>query len=174
MALLGLFSKRDKHKSPASSAASTHNKSSNGSVADSSEDYVLPELAHAPALPSNVYTNPDGSSSKFHLGFHRKKSNIASEVTDNSLLRPPSQPYLSSTRSEADMDQIRPPPSKASLFSAYGDPHNALSTRSLPTERTDAARTSAPQRGASTACHAGAPLMASEAVATPPSTRIQR
>ncbi|PSS31008.1 hypothetical protein PHLCEN_2v2454 [Hermanssonia centrifuga] len=127
MALLGLFSKRDKHKTP----------SSGTSVADSAEDYVLPDST-VPALPNNVYATSEASSSKFHLGFHRKRSTPAVEVTDTNLLRPPTTPYIPSTKSETDVDGIRPPPSKSSLLSAYSDPHNALSTRSLPGQRTEA------------------------------------
>ncbi|KAJ3543144.1 hypothetical protein NM688_g5896 [Phlebia brevispora] len=87
MALLGLFAKRDKYKSPASTSSAP--KSSGGSLADSNEDYVLPETIISPALPNAVYGNPEASSSKFHLGFHRKRANNAPEQADPNLLRPP-------------------------------------------------------------------------------------
>ena len=93
MALLGLFSKRDKLK--ASSSSSSVPKSSSGSVAGSSEDYILPEVPTGSALPSlSPYANAEASSSKFHLGFHRKKANNAPEVPENNFLRPPTLSHL--------------------------------------------------------------------------------
>lgn len=132
MALLGLFSKRDKNKTSGSSSSTT-GKSSAASVADSSEtsEYVLPDR-NVPSIPNPVYGHgsPEASSSKFHLGF-RKRSTPAADVTDGSLLRPPLMPVTSTTRSEADLDSIRPPPDRAGLF---GDPRSSLSTRSLPSQ----------------------------------------
>lgn len=127
MALLGLFSKRDK-KDKASSKSSGTSQADSSSFAETSE-YVLPERG-IPIVPNQVYGNAEASSSKFHLGF-RKRPTPASELAEPNLLCPPHMPISPSSRSEAHLDEIRPPPTKASLL---GDPKNGLSTRSLPSQ----------------------------------------
>lgn len=148
MALLGIFSKRDKNKTSGSSATG---KSSVKSVTDSSSvtetsEYVLPDRG-LPALPNIVYGNgqAEASSSKFHLGL-RKKSTPASEAGDYNL-RPPQVPISPSSRSEAHLDVLRPPPTRGDLFATYGDPKSAFSTRSLPDAQSSA------QDGANAAGH---------------------
>ncbi|KAE9395516.1 hypothetical protein BT96DRAFT_142963 [Gymnopus androsaceus JB14] len=80
--------------------------------------------------------------------FGRKKSPKSSSSTrdqdehvDVKLLQPrPPFPGRASTgaASESDAVDVRrnlgPPPSRSAIFSAYGDPHSANSTRSLPSE----------------------------------------
>ena len=130
MALLGLFSKRDKSKTSASST--TTGKSSSASVAESeTSEYVLPDR-NVPSAPNPVYGNgpPEASSSKFHLGF-RKRSAPSSDVTENkNLLCPPPIPPKSTARSEANLSDLRPP-DKGDLFSGS---NSALSTRALPNQ----------------------------------------
>ena len=143
MALLGLFSKKDKSKS----SASTTTKSS-ASVADASSvadtaEYVLPDIPDSKSQNGHQYglPPPEASTSRFHLGFSRKRSTPAAEGHEKDFLRPPQMPYTTASRSEASLDSIRPPPSKATLFAAYNAPQSALSTRSLPDHADSHART---------------------------------
>ncbi|GJE89642.1 hypothetical protein PsYK624_057460 [Phanerochaete sordida] len=141
MALLGLFAKRDK-KDKASSKSSAASQADSSSVAETSE-YVLPDIG-VPAMPNQVYGHgsAEASSSKFHLGF-RKRSTPASDVAEPNLLRPPHMPSPSS-RSEADLDALRPP-LKANLFA---DQKSTLSTRSLPNHSDQPSGTQEMQDGA--------------------------
>lgn len=130
MALLGLFSRRDKSKSSRSTTPSK----SNASETDSTEtDYVLPNTLTTPVAANGFYSNPAASSSKLRLGFGHKKSSPKVN-TDSLRLQSPLVHSPSSALSEGDLTQLRPPLSKSALFSAYSDSQGAHSTRSLPTK----------------------------------------
>ncbi|KIK71486.1 hypothetical protein GYMLUDRAFT_52562 [Collybiopsis luxurians FD-317 M1] len=95
---------------------------------------------------SSVYASVAASpaSSKLRLPFGRKKAAKSSSSNNSNQdekleLRPPTLSRLSTgAASEADAAEMRrklgPPPSRSAIFSAYGDPHSAHSTRSLPNE----------------------------------------
>lgn len=133
MALLGLFSKRDKSRPPPDPAS----KSTSSSTSDSDQLSV-----QASVQASSVYSGPNGaSSSKLILGFRGKKSHPppGPHTDDNGFLRPPDlnshsrPPRFSSSKSESGHDYLGPPPSRSDLFAAYAEPSSARSTRSLPT-----------------------------------------
>jgi serine/arginine repetitive matrix protein 2 len=98
---------------------------------------------------SSVYPSLAAPSNKLRLPFTRKKASAAASSTSiattshgSNFGTPPRPSYMgresTSTASDgeaADFRRLRPPPSKSAIFAAYGDPHSALSTRSLPTER---------------------------------------
>jgi serine/arginine repetitive matrix protein 2 len=104
----------------------------------------MPEVSAVPPRAGRVYAyaQSEASSSKFQLGFNRKRSMPVAEANEKDLLRPPQMPLNTASRSEASLDSIRPPPSKAALFAAYSDPHSALSTKSLPNHPDSRSRTS--------------------------------
>ncbi|KAJ3794227.1 hypothetical protein GGU11DRAFT_845778 [Lentinula aff. detonsa] len=100
---------------------------------------------------SSVYPSVAGSSpassSRLRLPFGRKRaaklssSNVGRDENSN-VTSPPHPPFTgrlsTSAVSESDASSFRqklgPPPSRSAIFSAYGDPHGASSTRSLPNE----------------------------------------
>ncbi|KAF8167594.1 hypothetical protein B0H34DRAFT_803773 [Crassisporium funariophilum] len=104
---------------------------------------------------SNVYPSmlqsssaPAASSHKLRL-FGRKKtttpgSDLPSFSTPNinsSSYNTPPRPVYDSRNSisgppgdAGEERRLRPPPSRSAIFAAYGDPNNALSTRSLPND----------------------------------------
>ncbi|KAF9469533.1 hypothetical protein BDZ94DRAFT_1242627 [Collybia nuda] len=98
---------------------------------------------------SSVYPSLAASSNKLRLPFTRKKASAATSSTSIATTSrgshfgsPPMPSYMArdsmsaaSDSEAADMRRLRPPPSKSAIFAAYGDPHSALSTRSLPNER---------------------------------------
>ncbi|RDB19309.1 hypothetical protein Hypma_013440 [Hypsizygus marmoreus] len=102
--------------------------------------------------PSSVYpsqaTSSHTSSHKLRLPFSRKKVSASASTTSvattsygSNFGTPPRPAYMDSRSStsassdtDIDMRRLRPPPSKSAIFAAYGDPHSALSTHSLPTE----------------------------------------
>ncbi|KAL4244200.1 hypothetical protein ABKN59_010828 [Abortiporus biennis] len=92
MALLGLFHKKDKQKSSRSNTPSKAETSA-ASVSDAT---------------SIAETD-------------RKKSIPQINIDDLPAFRPPQIPYSPTSRSEANVNQIRPPPSKASLFGGYAE-----------------------------------------------------
>ncbi|KAG6883637.1 hypothetical protein C0993_004957 [Termitomyces sp. T159_Od127] len=119
--------------------------SANGGRSVGHEAGVYPSLA------------PASNTSKLRLPFARKKQRqqpapasaaaaaAASTVSfvsvgqDSAFSTPPRPSYVRTPRSstsdsDADVRRLRPPPSKSAIFAAYADPHNALSTRSLPNE----------------------------------------
>ncbi|KAF8079228.1 hypothetical protein FPV67DRAFT_1444393 [Lyophyllum atratum] len=110
-----------------------------------------PDNARGAPTTSSVYPSLATSSSKLRLPFSRKKASAAASTTsvvttfsasqDSHFGTPPRPSYLTprnstSAASDSDVDsrRLRPPPSKSAIFAAYGDPHSALSTRSLPSE----------------------------------------
>ncbi|KAI8981301.1 hypothetical protein BD414DRAFT_96450 [Trametes punicea] len=133
MPFLGLFSKRNKLEAQDTGTSPSLSASDFGS---SEPDYVLPSAASAPSR--SLYKGPPGaSSSKLKLASFRPKNPPASR-TDTNLLSPPTSNF-SSARSESDHDLLSPP-SRSAVFSAYDDPINARSTRSLPAQPTTHSR----------------------------------
>lgn len=134
MALLGLFGKKDKKAAPAARPTPA---ASSSAATSPDGDYVLAERALPSeqdlSAPSGVFTNTGASGSKLKLPFRRKqsKASVASSVASNSPS--PQKPRLSESSSYAGTTTLLRPPSRAALFTAYGDPQSALSTRSLPT-----------------------------------------
>ncbi|THH30237.1 hypothetical protein EUX98_g3961 [Antrodiella citrinella] len=158
MPILGLFSKRDKHKhQPQPYAPYKHSTSSEGDADSSSvvetAESSLPNSPLSPGSPPRRGPNPvygnsplngAASSSKIKLGFRRKKSSnfVHVERSDVPSLPPvPHPPTSPSAHSEPDVERFRPPPAKGALFSAYGDSPGALSTRSLPVNNKAASHT---------------------------------
>lgn len=138
MAVFGLFSRRDKHKSSqdASSKASVDASASDSHSIDTDIASTSGQLS--PRNGHSVYGGPLGaSSSKLMLGFGGKKSKPSHQTDHNGYLRPPPsilpKPRLSSSRSESAHDLLALPPSRSELFASYGEPNLSLSTRSLPT-----------------------------------------
>ena len=149
------------HSSPKSPAGlprtSTSDKTiPSPSIADASEqlegselsleaEYVLAD-ADSPTLTTS-YTYPPTSSSssnaaspstsKLKMPFRRKQSTpskltAATPQTQNPVapVLPPKEPHKFSI--ESSVSSLLPPPSRSAIFGSYADPHNALSTRSLP------------------------------------------
>ena len=123
----------------------------------------MPSLANlfSRKSKSNVYPSlpAEPSSSKLRLPFSRKKSSAPTTTSSESQSTfgspsPPRPSYLTrtSTASATDSDttsihnnrRLRPPPSKSAIFVAYADPHVALSTRSLPDNRSSSRRPETP------------------------------
>ena len=140
MAVFGLFSRRDKHKSAQDASSKV---SADASTSASDTRSVDTDLASTSGQPSprnghSVYGGQLGaSSSKLMLGFGGKKSKPSHQTDNNGYLRPPPsilpKPRLSSSRSESGHDLLALPPSRSELFASYGEPNLSLSTRSLPT-----------------------------------------
>lgn len=138
MAVFGLFSRRDKHKSSQDTSTKA---SADASASDSHS--VDTDLASTSGQPSPrkahpVYGGPLGaSSSKLMLGLGGKKNKPSHQTDRNGYLQPPPsiipKPRLSSSRSESGHDLLALPPSRSELFASYGEPNLSLSTRSLPT-----------------------------------------
>ncbi|EMD32665.1 hypothetical protein CERSUDRAFT_126752 [Gelatoporia subvermispora B] len=133
MALLGLFAKRDKHKSSSDAQSSLESVDVRSTAARSV--YVGPAAA---------------SSSRLMLGFKRRKSN-RSLASDSHLCLPDAR-LLSSARSEGDAAHVlddksalgsphRRPPTKGAFLAPPDDPLGR-STRSLPAAPTSARRPS--------------------------------
>ena len=78
MAFLGLFSKRDKHKTQDS--ATDHTTSAASDLDPSEPDYVLPSSSRSPTAPS-VYSVLGASSSRISLVVSRNDSNLRSSPT---------------------------------------------------------------------------------------------
>ncbi|KZT27510.1 hypothetical protein NEOLEDRAFT_90957 [Neolentinus lepideus HHB14362 ss-1] len=144
MPLLGLFSKRDKHRQPSTESTGVTSVSSRSESENAESEYVLP-TSNLPVSRNghDVYNGPvTASSSKLKLpGFRRKGQHgspaLASAKNIDDATRDSKSSTFSSAASEADLDLLKVPlPDKKSLFasSAYGDPHGARSTRSLPHE----------------------------------------
>ncbi|THH08721.1 hypothetical protein EW146_g8902 [Bondarzewia mesenterica] len=117
-------------------------------------DYVLAETG-LPTVRNSVYHAPPppvpASSSKLNV-FRRRKQSQGDRVSASSSkvnlndspprLHPPKSSYASAQREASTAEgnyfnskPLHPPPSRANLFAKYGDPHNALSTHSLPQEQ---------------------------------------
>lgn len=141
MALLGFLSRKDRKSSKASSSSPKPSPNPSDSTSVQESEYVSVRRDALPHATNGLYKGPPAaaaSSSRLRQAFARKKSPTPDDVQP--FPSPPPLPYSPSAKSEADADRFRPPPSKSSLFSAYADPQGALSTRSLPTKRTNHAR----------------------------------
>ncbi len=151
-------SPRPRPKSPAGiRPTSTAKDHTSPSIADNSEtlegsqlsletDYVLAD-ADSPPLPltatyplasSSSANGPSSSTTKLKMPFRRKQSTsskLSTTTTQSSV--PPVPPIkehhkFSIESSLSNSPSLRPPPSRSVIFGSYADPHNALSTRSLP------------------------------------------
>lgn len=102
--------------------------------------------SHVVRSPSREYNRLAPPASKLRL-FGRKKAPPTSSTSIASTAESPEDnyfapqpPYLArvsvGSASDSDLDprRLKPPPAKSAIFAAYGDPQNALSTRSLPNE----------------------------------------
>ncbi|KAH8094697.1 hypothetical protein BXZ70DRAFT_354120 [Cristinia sonorae] len=145
MPILGLFSKRDKRKlqPQAYTPFHQHSNSSDGdadsisnsepvdsSIPTSPSSYGSPHVRGANPVYGNSPLATAASSSKLKLGFRRKKSSTFVYV-DKADIPSDSQLPLQQSPGALSETDIRPP-ARGALFSAYGDPHGAFSTRSLP------------------------------------------
>jgi hypothetical protein len=144
-------------KSPASiPTTSTAKGNTSPSIADKSEtlegsqlsletDYVLadidsppiPSTYAYPLAPSSSTSGASASTTKLKMPFRRKQSTSSKfsiTTTQGSVPPvPPTKEHKVSTESSlSDSPSLRPPPSRSAIFGSYADPHNALSTRSLP------------------------------------------
>ncbi|KAK0479557.1 hypothetical protein IW261DRAFT_146029 [Armillaria novae-zelandiae] len=155
MPLLGIFSKKNKASRKGDVTKGSPSINSVNSELESALSSPTSEYIHTDrSLPSspngrdhlhprdaarNLYPSAGASSSKLRLPFGRKKMAAASSSTVDNLTDYATRPgYLGRLSSgamsdaEADPRHLDPPPNKRSVFAAYGDPHSALSTRSLP------------------------------------------
>ncbi|KAK0209289.1 hypothetical protein DFS33DRAFT_524535 [Desarmillaria ectypa] len=160
MPLLGIFSKKNRASRKGDVVKTSPSINSVNSELESALSSPTSEYIHTDkSLPSspngryhlhprdaarNMYPSPAASSSKLRLPFGRKKmaasSSTVSNLTDytGDGARPGYLGRLSSgamSDIEADTRRLEPPPTKRTVFAAYGDPHSALSTRSLPDDR---------------------------------------
>jgi serine/arginine repetitive matrix protein 2 len=164
-----LFS-RKKSKLSSSNNNSSNDSSPSPTTVYITSDKSLPSSPNG--IPtSSVYPSIAASSSKLRLPFTRKKYNPANSTTSiathshnhpsesqstfgSPSPSPPRPSYLTRTSnvsaSDSDTTSIldhrrrRPPPSKSAIFAAYADPHVALSTRSLPDDRSSSRRPETP------------------------------
>lgn len=144
-------------KSPAGiQTSSTAKGNTSPSIADNSEnlegsqlsldtDYVLadvdsppvPSTLAYPLAPSSSTSGASASSTKLKMPFRRKQSTSSKfSTTTTQYSVPPVPPTkeqkVSIESSISDSPSLRPPPSRSAIFGSYADPHNALSTHSLP------------------------------------------
>lgn len=145
-------------KSPAGLPHASSNKSSlpSPSIADTSDqlegselsleaEYVLADAdsptlttgyVYPPASSSSNASNAANATTKLKMPFRRKQSTpdkLTTTVTPQNLVSPilpPKEPHKFSM--ESSVSSLLPPPSRSAIFGSYADPHNALSTRSLP------------------------------------------
>jgi hypothetical protein len=116
-----------------------------GSQLSLDTDYVLADIdsppissTHAyPLAPSSSTSGASASTTKLKMPFRRKQSSSSkfSATTAQSSVppAPPTKEHKVSIESSlSDSPSLRPPPSRSAIFGSYADPHNALSTRSLP------------------------------------------
>ena len=129
MAILGgLFSKKGKSKSkPPSSITSTV-------VTDFDIESLNDESDHdhTHLHPNAIYRNPGASSSKMKLPFMRSKSKVDLPATDSPSPTDPTSVSLQSGTQSAPPTSPLTPPQKSAIFGGYGDPENALTSKSLP------------------------------------------
>ncbi|KAH9030302.1 hypothetical protein EDB84DRAFT_1562601 [Lactarius hengduanensis] len=152
-------SPRPRPKSPAGiPPTSTAKDNTSPSIADNSEtlegsqlsldtDYVLADADSPPPLPakaaypiasSSSASGASSSTTKLKMPFRRKQSTsskLSTTTTQSSV--PPVPPAkelhkFSIDSSLSDSPSLHPPPSRSVIFGSYADPHNTLSTRSLP------------------------------------------
>ena len=125
------------------------------SIADASEqlegselsletEYILADAELSPVNSHTVYplssNGASTSTTKLKMPFRRKQSALASNNLTSATSQtsvpptlPPKEPPKSSVDSSVSVSpSLLPPPSRSAIFGSYADPHNALSTRSLP------------------------------------------
>lgn len=136
--------------------SSTAKGNTSPSIADQSEnlegsqlsldtDYVLadvdspptPSTTAYPLAPSSSTSGANASTSKLKMPFRRKQSTSSKFSTTTAYSSVPPVPpakehKVSIETTLSDSPSLRPPPSRSAIFGSYADPHNALSTRSLP------------------------------------------
>ena len=140
---------------PTSIPPSTTNSIPSPSIGDASEllegselsletEYVLADAELSPVNSHNVYPLSSNvastSTTKLKMPFRRKPSALASNNLTSTTSQtsapptlPPKEPHKSSVDSSVSFSpSLLPPPSRSAIFGSYADPHNALSTRSLP------------------------------------------
>ncbi|KAH9058273.1 hypothetical protein EDB87DRAFT_1685411 [Lactarius vividus] len=151
-------SPRPRPKSPAGIPhTSTAKDNTSPSIADNSEtlegsqlsldtDYVLADVDSPPLPATSAYplassssaSGASSSTSKLKMPFRRKQSTSSKlSATTTQCSVPPVPPTkehhkFSIESSLSDSPSLCPPPSRSAIFGSYADPHNALSTRSLP------------------------------------------
>ncbi|KAJ4470866.1 hypothetical protein J3R30DRAFT_1131926 [Lentinula aciculospora] len=109
--------------------------------------FTSPTKSTKSSVYPSVAASSPGSSSKLRLPFGRKRAAKSSSSNtgrdeDSDVTSQPLPPFTGrlsiSAASESDAASFRrklgPPPSRSAIFSAYGDPHSANSTRSLPND----------------------------------------
>ncbi|TFK70078.1 hypothetical protein BDN72DRAFT_896768 [Pluteus cervinus] len=155
MALLGnIFARKNKSsrsiQNPPSSIYSQTTSEADSALSSPTAEYGTPDRP-LPSIPNGKLAlhpydalriqPPPKPPSKLRLFGRKKSSPTSSTLTHSTDLTDPPQPsYLgrasTGTASDGDVDtrRLRPPPSKSAIFAAYGDPYNALSTRSLPND----------------------------------------
>lgn len=143
-------------RSPAGIPTSSTGKGNTSpSIADQSEilegsqlsldtDYVLADVDSPPTSSTNAYplapsssnSGASASTSKLKMPFRRKQSTssrFSTTTAHTSVPPPPPKEHKVSIESSlSESPSLRPPPSRSAIFGSYADPHNALSTRSLP------------------------------------------
>jgi hypothetical protein len=145
---------RPRPKSPAGLPSST---ATSPSIAENFEkledsqlsletEYVLADVDSPPILSTSSYPLASSSSTsaasssttKIKMPFRRKQSTsskLSTTTAQSSLppVPPAKEPHKFSIDSSlSESPSLRPPPSRSAIFGSYADPHNALSTRSLP------------------------------------------
>ncbi|KAH9070730.1 hypothetical protein EDB83DRAFT_2517874 [Lactarius deliciosus] len=146
-------------KSPAGiPLTSTAKDNTSPSIADNSEtlegsqlsldtDYVLADADSPPPLPAKVAypiassssaSGASSSTTKLKIPFRRKQSTSSKLSTTTAQSSVPPVPAtkelhkFSIDSSLSDSPSLHPPPSRSVIFGSHADPHNTLSTRSLP------------------------------------------
>ena len=122
------------------------------SIADASEqlesselsleaEYVLADAELSPVNSNVIYyplasNSASTSATKLKMPFRRRQQSASNKLTtipSHPPAVPPKDPYKHSVESSvSDPPSLLPPPSRSAIFGSYADPHNALSTRSLP------------------------------------------
>ena len=121
------------------------------SIADTSEqlesselsleaEYVLADAELSPVNSNVVYplasNGASTSTTKLKMPFRRRQQSTSNKLTtipSRPPAVPPKEPHKYSAESSvSDSPSLLPPPSRSAIFGSYADPHNALSTRSLP------------------------------------------
>jgi hypothetical protein len=144
---------------PTSIPPSSTNSIPSPSIADASDqlegselsletEYILADAELSPVNSRSVYplssNGASTSTTKLKMPFRRKQSALASNNLTSTTSQtsvpptvlptlPPKEPHKSSVDSSVSVSpSLLPPPSRSAIFGSYADPHNALSTRSLP------------------------------------------
>jgi hypothetical protein len=107
-------------------------------------EYVLadadsPTLNSSGVYPQATSSNAaSASATRLKMPFRRKQSasskltTVASQSPASPILVAKDRHKLSGESTVSESPSLLPPPSRSAIFGSYADPHNALSTRSLP------------------------------------------